>query len=83
MLYDLLAGMSKDVTALNVFRYITFRTAGATVTALLFVFLLGPSMISLLRLRLRCAGGGDRQLRRRRGGCRGGIAGAGGAGNPG
>ncbi|OJY35809.1 MAG: phospho-N-acetylmuramoyl-pentapeptide-transferase [Rhizobiales bacterium 65-9] len=47
----LLAEYSAHFQPLNLFRYITFRTAGATVTALLFVFLLGPSMISLLRLR--------------------------------
>lgn len=47
----LLAEYSAHFQPLNVFRYITFRTAGATVTALLFVFLLGPTMISLLRLR--------------------------------
>ncbi len=33
------------------FRYITFRTGGAIVTALLFVFLFGPSMIAMLRLK--------------------------------
>jgi len=37
--------------AFNVFRYITFRTGGAVVTALLFVFLFGPGMISTLRLK--------------------------------
>ena len=36
---------------LNVFRYITFRTGGATATALLFVFWFGPAMISALRLK--------------------------------
>ncbi len=36
---------------LNVFRYITFRAGGAVVTALLFVFLFGPSIIALLRVR--------------------------------
>lgn len=34
----------------NVFRYLTFRTAGAIVTALFFVFLFGPNMIDMLRL---------------------------------
>ncbi|QRG08208.1 phospho-N-acetylmuramoyl-pentapeptide-transferase [Xanthobacter dioxanivorans] len=38
-------------SAFNVFRYITFRTGGAMVTALLFVFLFGPGMISTLRLK--------------------------------
>jgi len=35
----------------NVFRYITFRTGAATMTALLFVFLFGPGIIEGLRLR--------------------------------
>jgi phospho-N-acetylmuramoyl-pentapeptide-transferase len=33
-----------------VFRYITFRTGGAVITALLFVFLFGPMIIDRLRL---------------------------------
>ena len=33
------------------FRYITFRTVGATVTSLFFVFFFGPSMIASLRVR--------------------------------
>jgi len=45
-----LAGFSDTISALNVFRYITFRTGGAIVTALLFVFLFGPRMIAFLRL---------------------------------
>jgi phospho-N-acetylmuramoyl-pentapeptide-transferase len=36
---------------LNVFRYITFRTGAATMTALLFVFLFGPGIIQALKLR--------------------------------
>ena len=51
MLYQLLSGLAGEVSALNVFRYITFRTGGAIVTALLFVMLFGPSLISLLRLK--------------------------------
>jgi phospho-N-acetylmuramoyl-pentapeptide-transferase len=50
MLYYL-GQLAGDLSALNVFRYITFRTAGAVVTALFFVFLFGPGMISLLRLK--------------------------------
>src|SRR6201995_5288482 len=38
-------------TALNVFRYITFRTGGAVATGALFVFLFGPWIIDHLRLR--------------------------------
>ncbi|MFC6657226.1 phospho-N-acetylmuramoyl-pentapeptide-transferase [Roseibium salinum] len=40
-----------QVSALNVFRYITFRTGGAIMTALFFVFLFGPKIISSLRIR--------------------------------
>ena len=43
-LHDIFPGM-------NVFRYITFRTGGAIVTALLFVFLFGPGIISVLRVK--------------------------------
>jgi phospho-N-acetylmuramoyl-pentapeptide-transferase len=46
-----LADLSPHLSALNVFRYITFRTLGAAATALLFVFWFGPTIISLLRLR--------------------------------
>ena len=38
-------------TFLNVFRYITFRTGGATATGALFVFLFGPWIIDHLRIR--------------------------------
>ena len=38
-----LAEYSATFGGLNVFRYITFRTAGATVTALFLAFLLGPA----------------------------------------
>ena len=37
------------LSALNVFRYITFRTAYAAITALLTCFVLGPPMIGWLR----------------------------------
>lgn len=53
MLYDWLGGMAGDIPALNVFRYITFRTGGATVTALLISFLFGPRLIALLKARQR------------------------------
>jgi phospho-N-acetylmuramoyl-pentapeptide-transferase len=36
---------------LNVLRYITFRTGGAMITALIFVFLFGPAIINHLRVR--------------------------------
>ena len=50
MLYWLV-DLSDKISVLNVFRYITFRTGGAVVTALLFVFMFGPSIIDNLRLR--------------------------------
>jgi phospho-N-acetylmuramoyl-pentapeptide-transferase len=46
-----LAELSPILNPLNVFRYITFRTGGATATALLFVFWFGPAIISVLRLK--------------------------------
>ncbi len=50
MLYWLIE-LSDKLSVLNVFRYITFRTGGAVVTALIFVFWLGPAIINLLRLK--------------------------------
>lgn len=46
-----LAEQAPDIAALNIFRYITFRTGGAVITALLFVFLFGPRVIRSLRVR--------------------------------
>src|SRR4026209_528514 len=50
MLYALVS-FSDQIGPLNVFRYITFRTGGAIMTALLFVFLFGPAIIDVLRIR--------------------------------
>ena len=49
MLYWLVE-LSDKLSVLNVFRYITFRTGGAVITALLFVFLFGQTIIDQLRL---------------------------------
>jgi len=49
MLYHLLYPLSEFWGPLNVFRYITFRAAGAVVTALLLSLFLGPAFIRLLR----------------------------------
>jgi phospho-N-acetylmuramoyl-pentapeptide-transferase len=49
VLYELLYPLSDQLGVLNVFRYITFRAAGAAVTALLFAFVIGPSIIRKLR----------------------------------
>ena len=50
MLYWLSA-FADTIGPLNVLRYITFRTGGAMITALVFVFLFGPWIIDHLRLR--------------------------------
>ncbi|HZJ12722.1 MAG TPA: phospho-N-acetylmuramoyl-pentapeptide-transferase, partial [Methyloceanibacter sp.] len=50
MLYWL-TDFAPEFAFLNIFRYITFRTGGALLTALLFVFLFGPKVIRSLRVR--------------------------------
>jgi len=49
MFYHLLYPLHEELGVFNVFRYITFRTAMATLTALLVSLLLGPSLIRQLR----------------------------------
>jgi phospho-N-acetylmuramoyl-pentapeptide-transferase len=51
MFYHLLAPLGKHYIIFNLFNYISFRAAGATVTALLLAFLFGPPIISRLRNR--------------------------------
>src|ERR1700709_2724768 len=46
-----LADLSSTLSIFNVFRYLTVRTAGSMITALVFVFMLGPWIIDHLRLR--------------------------------
>jgi phospho-N-acetylmuramoyl-pentapeptide-transferase len=46
-----LAQFSHQLSGFNLFRYLTFRAAGASATALFFVFFFGPSIISALRLK--------------------------------
>ena len=46
-----LTELAGELSAFNIFRYITFRTGGALITALLFVFLFGPTIIKSLRIR--------------------------------
>ena len=46
-----LSAFSDTIGPLNVLRYITFRTGGAMITALTFVFMFGPTIITHLRLR--------------------------------
>jgi phospho-N-acetylmuramoyl-pentapeptide-transferase len=45
MLYHLLYPLHKSISVLNVFRYITFRTIYASLTAFLICFILGPWVI--------------------------------------
>src|SRR6187401_1483719 len=49
MLYQLLPGLAPTIPVLNVTRYITFRTAAASLTALAISLLLGPWMVRRLR----------------------------------
>jgi len=49
MLFHLLYPLRDEIPLFNVFRYITFRAAGAIVTALLLSWLLGPWFIRTLR----------------------------------
>src|SRR6266850_7864307 len=51
VLYHLLAPLARQHILFNLFNYITFRAAGATVTALLLAFVLGPWIIRRLRER--------------------------------
>ena len=47
----MLVGLADQVSAFNVFRYITFRTGGALITSALIVFMFGPMIIDSLRIR--------------------------------
>jgi phospho-N-acetylmuramoyl-pentapeptide-transferase len=49
MLYYLLYPLRDVISGFNVFRYITFRTAWAALTALLISFILGPWLIERMR----------------------------------
>ena len=49
LIYVQLHGAFPGITLFNVFRYITFRTAGASVTALFLSLVLGPFLIRRLR----------------------------------
>ena len=51
MLYYLLLKLTTEVSALNAFRYLTTRTGMAILTALLFIFVLGPKIIALLKIK--------------------------------
>lgn len=49
MLFLLLAPLADDFIVFNLFRYITFRTGGAVMTALLIGFVIGPRLIAWLK----------------------------------
>lgn len=49
MLYHILYPLSKYFSGFNVFKYITFRSAGAVITALIISFLFGKPVIAWLR----------------------------------
>lgn len=49
MLYNLLSPLAQDSIVFNVFRYITFRSFGAVLTALCISFILGPRIIRWLK----------------------------------
>ncbi len=51
MLFLLLTSLADEVSPFNVFRYQTTRTGLAILTALIFVFLFGPRIISLLKVK--------------------------------
>jgi phospho-N-acetylmuramoyl-pentapeptide-transferase len=51
MFYHWLAPLGQTYIIFNLFNYISFRAAGATVTALLLAFLVGPPVIRRLRAR--------------------------------
>lgn len=49
MLYNFLVPLADDIQIFNLFRYLTFRTGGAIMTALLICFVIGPAMIAKLK----------------------------------
>ena len=51
MLFNILVPFAEQFSAHNVFRYITFRTGGAIITALALSFLFGPVIIRMLKSR--------------------------------
>ncbi|GAB4354571.1 MAG: phospho-N-acetylmuramoyl-pentapeptide-transferase [Kiloniellaceae bacterium] len=49
MLYNLLVPLAGDISLFNLFRYLTFRSGGAVITALVICFVFGPRVIEWLR----------------------------------
>jgi phospho-N-acetylmuramoyl-pentapeptide-transferase len=53
MLFNLLYPLADQVSPLNLFRYLTFRSGGAVITALLISFIFGQRIIAWLRSKQR------------------------------
>lgn len=53
MLYNLLAPFAEDFILFNLFRYLTFRTGGAIITAMIICFVIGKPMIGWLKKKQR------------------------------
>ena len=49
MLYHLLYPLADRISGFNIFRYLTFRTGGAMITALIVSFIIGPYLIRHLK----------------------------------
>jgi phospho-N-acetylmuramoyl-pentapeptide-transferase len=49
MLYEFLLPLQDQVSGFNIFRYISFRSAGAAITSILFCFVVGPMFIRWLQ----------------------------------
>ncbi|MBD3381069.1 MAG: phospho-N-acetylmuramoyl-pentapeptide-transferase [candidate division Zixibacteria bacterium] len=49
MFYELFYDMTDSISFFNIFRYITFRTAAATITALMISLLVGPFIVRYLK----------------------------------
>ncbi len=51
MFFNVLFPLADEISVFNLFRYLTFRTGGAVLTALLVSFICGPAVIRWLRVR--------------------------------
>ena len=49
MLYEFLYSLKENFSPLNIFQYITFRSASAAILALIISFFIGPAIIKMLR----------------------------------
>ncbi len=51
MFYEWLAPLHDEFQLFNLFNYITFRVGGALMTSMIIMFILGPRMITMLRMK--------------------------------